>query len=96
MGKDELIQHALQGIRGCLQGDQELTSASITIAVVGIDQPFKIIEGDELQPYVRGCFFNLSVALKLKQWANSVLALQIDAVEVSDVKDEDGDTKMSD
>lgn len=53
MGKDELIQHALQGIRGCLQGDQELTSASITIAVVGVDQPFKIIEGDELQPYVR-------------------------------------------
>ncbi|KAF1318713.1 Proteasome subunit alpha, partial [Globisporangium splendens] len=71
LGKDELIQHALQGIRGCLQGDQELTAASITIAIVGVDQPFKIIEGDELQPY-------------------------IDAVEVSDVKDEDGDTKMSD
>lgn len=53
MGKDELIQHALQGIRGCLQGDQELTAESITIAIVGVDQPFKIIEGDELQPYVR-------------------------------------------
>lgn len=55
VGKDELIQHALQGIRGCLQGDQELTAASITIAIVGVDQPFKIIEGDELQPYVRDC-----------------------------------------
>ncbi|RLN98126.1 hypothetical protein BBJ28_00016004 [Nothophytophthora sp. Chile5] len=70
LGKDELIQHALQGMRGCLQGDQELTATNITIAVVGVDQPFKIIEGAELQPY-------------------------IDAVEVSDVKeDEDGDAKM--
>jgi hypothetical protein len=34
-----------------------------------VDHPFKIIEGDELQPY-------------------------IDAVEVSDVKDADGDTTM--
>ncbi|KAG7385826.1 Proteasome subunit alpha 1 [Phytophthora pseudosyringae] len=70
LGKDELIHHALQGVRGCLQGDQELTASNVTIAVVGVDQPFKIIEGAELQPY-------------------------IDAVEVSDVKeDEDGDAKM--
>lgn len=53
MSKDELIQHALQGIRGCLQGDQELTANTITVSVVGVDQPFKIIEGAELQPYVR-------------------------------------------
>ncbi|KAL3671878.1 hypothetical protein V7S43_002546 [Phytophthora oleae] len=70
LGKDELIHHTLQGARGCLQGDQELTANNVTIAVVGVDQPFKIIEGAELQPY-------------------------IDAVEVSDVKeDEDGDAKM--
>lgn len=53
VGKDELIQHALQGIRGCLQGDQELTASTITVAIVGVNQPFKIIEGAELQPYVR-------------------------------------------
>jgi hypothetical protein len=53
VGKDELIHHALQGVRGCLQGDQELTASNVTIAVVGVDQPFKIIEGAELQPYVR-------------------------------------------
>ena len=51
--KDEIIHHALQGLRGCLQGDQELTASNVTIAVVGIDQPFTIIEGAELQPYVR-------------------------------------------
>ncbi|KAF1774832.1 Nucleophile aminohydrolase [Phytophthora cactorum] len=53
LGKDELIHHALQGVRGCLQGDQELTASNVTIAVVGVDQPFKIIEGAELQPYSR-------------------------------------------
>lgn len=61
VSKDELIQHALQGIRGCLQGDQELTAASITVAVVGVDQPFKIIEGDELQPYVRSWYLRWHV-----------------------------------
>ncbi|KAI9909173.1 hypothetical protein PsorP6_015152 [Peronosclerospora sorghi] len=70
LSKDELIQHALQGARGCLQGNQELTVDTVTIALVGIDQPFKIIEGVELQPY-------------------------IDAVEVSDAKeDENRDAKM--
>jgi hypothetical protein len=53
VGKDELIQHALQAIRGCLQGDQELTASTITVAIVGVNQPFTIIEGAELQPYVR-------------------------------------------
>ncbi|KAJ8524235.1 hypothetical protein ON010_g16883 [Phytophthora cinnamomi] len=49
---------------------RELPQLNVTIAVVGVDQPFQIIEGAELQPY-------------------------IDAVEVSDVKeDEDGDAKM--
>lgn len=103
VGKDELIQHALQGIRGCLQGDQELTAASITVAVVGVDQPFKIIEGDELQPYVRLVLSRSLPSLLTCLKRNSLtsflfmsLLLQIDAVEVSDVKDEDGDTKMSD
>ena len=56
VSKEELIHHALQGVRGCLHGDQELTTSNITIAVVGVDQPFQIIEGAELQPYVRRRF----------------------------------------
>lgn len=66
---DQLIHHALQAIRGCLQGDQELTSDNVAVAIVGVDQPFTILEGNQLQPY-------------------------IDAVEVADTKDDDGDTKM--
>lgn len=53
MDKDALIQHALNSLRGCLQGDQEMTSANITIAVVGKDEGFTILEGEKLQPHVR-------------------------------------------
>lgn len=70
LGTDELIHHALQAIRGCLHGDQELTADNISIAIVGVNQPFKIIEGADLQPY-------------------------IDAVEVADTTEDDGDTKMA-
>ncbi|KAJ0411186.1 hypothetical protein ATCC90586_008902 [Pythium insidiosum] len=69
LGRDELIHHALQAIRGCLQGDQELTAENVAVAIVGVDQPFTIIEGADLQPF-------------------------IDAVEVADTKEDDGDTKM--
>lgn len=53
VGKDELIQHALQALRGCLQGDQELTSANASIAIVGKDHDLLILEDEKLQPYVR-------------------------------------------
>ncbi|OQR91928.1 proteasome subunit alpha [Achlya hypogyna] len=50
--KDELIKHALQGIRGCLEGDQELSASNVTIALVGQNQTFVLIEGADLQPYI--------------------------------------------
>ena len=65
---DELIQHALNSLRGCLQGDQvmfaeigwqlnlidtqEMTASNISIAVVSKSKEFTIIEGSKLQPYV--------------------------------------------
>ncbi|KAF0700299.1 Aste57867_9177 [Aphanomyces stellatus] len=52
LGKDELIKHALQGIRGCLEGTQELSVSNILIAVVGVDQPFVIIDDAALQAYI--------------------------------------------
>ncbi|KAH9079794.1 hypothetical protein Ae201684P_007470 [Aphanomyces euteiches] len=52
LGKDDLIKHALQGIRGCLEGNQELSSSNVAIAVVGANHPFTLIEGADLQPYI--------------------------------------------
>eukprot|EP00640_Fibrocapsa_japonica_P003029 CAMPEP_0113943562 /NCGR_PEP_ID=MMETSP1339-20121228/26080_1 /TAXON_ID=94617 /ORGANISM="Fibrocapsa japonica" /LENGTH=262 /DNA_ID=CAMNT_0000948465 /DNA_START=50 /DNA_END=838 /DNA_ORIENTATION=+ /assembly_acc=CAM_ASM_000762 len=59
LGDEELIVHALKALSGCLGGssddkdkDKELDKASCCVAVVSEGKPFKIIEGDELQPYL--------------------------------------------
>ncbi|RQM23346.1 hypothetical protein B5M09_011803 [Aphanomyces astaci] len=52
VGKDDLIKQALQAIRGCLEGNQELSATNISIGVVGVNQAFTIIEGSALQPYI--------------------------------------------
>jgi len=50
--KDELIVHALQALVGCVSGDDELTKENGSIAILGKDQKFTLLEGDELQPYL--------------------------------------------
>jgi len=50
--KDELIVHALQALVGCVSGDDELTADNGSIAIVGQDQTFTLIEGDDLKPYL--------------------------------------------
>lgn len=49
---DDLIVHALQALVGCVTGDDELTKDNGSIAIVGIDQKFTMLEGDALQPYL--------------------------------------------
>jgi 20S proteasome subunit alpha 6 len=49
---DDLIVHALQALVGCVSGDDELTKDNGSIAIVGKDQKFTMIEGDELQQYL--------------------------------------------
>lgn len=50
--KDDLIVHALQALVGCVSGDDELTKENGSIAILGKDQKFTMLEGDELQPYL--------------------------------------------
>lgn len=50
--KDDLIVHALQALVGCVSGDDELTKENGSIAILGKDQKYTIIEGDALQPYL--------------------------------------------
>jgi 20S proteasome subunit alpha 6 len=49
---DKLIMHALQALVGCVSGDDELTAQNASIAIVGKDQSFTLIEGEALQPYL--------------------------------------------
>lgn len=49
---DDLILHSLKALLGCVSGDAELTRENGSVAFLGKDQKFTIIEGDELQPYL--------------------------------------------
>lgn len=50
--RDELIMHALKALVGCVSGDGELTAENGSVAVVGKNEKFTLIEGQELQPYL--------------------------------------------
>jgi 20S proteasome subunit alpha 6 len=49
---DDLIIHALQALVGCVSGDDELTKENGSIAILGKNQKFTLLEGDALQPYL--------------------------------------------
>jgi 20S proteasome subunit alpha 6 len=49
---DDLIVHALQALVGCVSGDDELTKENGSIAILGKDQKFTMLEGDALQTYL--------------------------------------------
>jgi len=50
--KDDLIKHALKALASSLSGDTELDNQSASIAVVGEDCPFQIIDGPPIQKYL--------------------------------------------
>lgn len=49
--KDELVRHGLHAVKESLQ-DEELSSASCSVAIVGIGEPFVILDGKTLQAYI--------------------------------------------
>jgi len=49
---DELITHALKALSGCIQGDKELDKLNASVAIVGKDTPFKIVENEDILPYL--------------------------------------------
>lgn len=49
---DELIKHGLKSLAASLGGDTELDAKSASIAIVGIDTKFTIIENEGIQKYL--------------------------------------------
>jgi len=50
--RDELIKFGLKALAVSLAGDAELDTKNASIAIVGADEPFHIIEGAALQAYL--------------------------------------------
>merc|ERR1712070_1221082 len=49
---EDLIKHALKALAASMSADTELDTKSASIAIVGKDTPFEIIEGQPLQRYL--------------------------------------------
>lgn len=49
---EDLIKHALKALAASMSADTELDTKSASIAIVGKDTPFEIIEGQPLQKYL--------------------------------------------
>jgi 20S proteasome subunit alpha 6 len=48
---DALIVHGMRSIRDTLQQDKTITTANCTVAFVGKDAKFTVLEGDGLKKY---------------------------------------------
>jgi 20S proteasome subunit alpha 6 len=53
---EQLIVHGLKALRETIGSQDEvgLTSDNTSVAIVGLDQPFQMIEGSKLKPYLDG------------------------------------------
>ncbi|KAI6191255.1 Proteasome subunit alpha type [Aphelenchoides bicaudatus] len=49
---DQLIEHALRALKDTLPAEDRLTKKNTTIAIVGKDQPFKVMDDDDVARYV--------------------------------------------
>jgi 20S proteasome subunit alpha 6 len=52
--RDELVGHAVRALHGCLEAEKELDTANTAIAVVGKGEKFRILEGEEVAPFLVG------------------------------------------
>merc|ERR1712107_613791 len=50
--EDDLIMHALRALSGSVAKDEKLTKENGSIAIVGKNKKFILIEEDKLQPYL--------------------------------------------
>lgn len=46
------MEHALLALRDTLPNEDKLTKKNTSIAIVGKGQPFKVIDDDEVQPFL--------------------------------------------
>lgn len=49
---DDLIKHAVKALAASLAGDSELDSKNASVSVVGLNTPFRVIEGADIQRYL--------------------------------------------
>ena len=56
--REELIKHALRALKDSLSQDKELTVENTSIGVGGVEENFKLYEGQEIANYLETTFEN--------------------------------------
>lgn len=56
--REELIKHALRALKDSLSQDKELTVENTSIGVAGVEENFKLYEGQEIANYLETTFEN--------------------------------------
>lgn len=54
LSRDELIREAVRALHTCTETDKDLTTENTVIGVVGADEAFHLLEGDEVAPFLVG------------------------------------------
>jgi len=55
-GREDLIKHALRALKESLSQDKELTVENTSVGVGGVDEDFKLYEGEELTEWLETTF----------------------------------------
>lgn len=55
-GREELIKHALRALKDSLSQDKELTVDNTSLGVCGVDESFKLYEGQEIAGWLESTF----------------------------------------
>lgn len=54
LARDDLIREAVRALHTCTETDKDLTIENTVIGVVGADEKFHVLEGDEVAPFLVG------------------------------------------
>lgn len=57
-GREELVKHALRALKESLSQDKELTVDNTSVGLGGVDEAFKLYEGQELTGWLDATFEN--------------------------------------
>lgn len=57
-GREELIKHALRALKDSLSQDKELTVDNTSLGIGGMDENFKLYEGQEIAGWLESTFEN--------------------------------------
>jgi len=50
--KEDLIEHAIKALAGCMAGDQEITAQCTEIGVIGVEEDYQMLSEADIQSYL--------------------------------------------